>query len=665
MIATSPLRTALLPAALAVALAALHLWTTAGVDTARLAELMTGATPDAFADIRVTQAVLPRVVMGLIVGAGLGLAGSLFQQVTGNRLASPLTLGASSGAWLAMVVATLAAPALAASAREWVSLAGATAAFGLVVGIAGLRGLMGLRAVLGGMAVNLLLGSIAGGIVLLQSPYFGHLFVWGAGDLGQSGWDRTLWAAPRLGAAALGILACSRILGLLRPGAGAAEARGLSLRPWLVLLAALALYLTAVSVAAVGMIGFIGLLAPTLARAGGARRPLTELVASAFLGAALLSGADLVAVGASGVLRDMVPTGAAAALAGAPALVLLMRRRLAAADHGTLEMPHGPARPAAITLAGIGGLSVLALLLAVFVSPGEDGWRIAVPDALTLSFRWPRILAAAGAGGAMALSGVILQRLIRNPLASPDILGMSSGATLALVLTSLVGGVSIHTAGVPVALLGSAAVMVALLLLARRHAHAPMVVALVGISLGALLDALVKIALAAGTADSFALLGWLGGSTYRVTGGAALALAGLAVAACLGLRAAHRWLTLIGTGDATAAARGLPVGAVRTIGLAVAAGLAGTVTALMGPVSFVGLVAPHAATMIGARTAGAQTWVAAWLGAVLMVGSDWLGRTLIYPMQLPAGIIAACLGGGYFIALLIRQRLAARRSGMI
>ncbi|ETX13436.1 hypothetical protein OCH239_10335 [Roseivivax halodurans JCM 10272] len=649
------------PVALALAVALMHLWLGATVDAARLFDLLTGAAPETFDDIRVTQSVLPRIAMGLIVGAALGLAGSLFQQLTGNRLASPLTLGASSGAWLAMVIATFLAPAFAASSREWISLAGATGAFGLVVAIAGLRGLMGLKAVLAGMAVNLLLGAVAGAIVLMQSPYFGHLFVWGAGDLGQSGWGATLWAAPRLGLAAAGAFCCVRILTLLRSGAGGAEARGLALTPWLTMIAALALFLTAVSVATVGMIGFIGLLAPTVARSCGARRPASELAASAFCGAALLSAADMIAVGASVTLRDMVPTGAAAALAGAPALVLLMRRRLGAADHAQLDMPEGPAGLRLRTLTGLGLLMAAALLLAICVGQGDAGWRLAWPEGVTWSFRWPRILGAAGAGGAMALSGVVLQRVIRNPLASPYILGMSSGATFALVLTALVSGTSIYAAGAPIALLGSGIVLAILLLLVRRHANAPMIVALVGISLGALLDALVKIALAAGTADSFAILGWLGGSTYRVSGNAALTLMMLALVATAATFVARRWLTLIASGDAVAAARGLAVVRIRTACLCLAASLAAGVTAMMGPVAFVGLVAPHAATMLGARTAGAQVLSAVWLGAALMILSDWLGRTLIYPMQLPAGTIAACVGGTYFILLLVRQR--TRRNG--
>ncbi|MCE0504023.1 Fe(3+)-hydroxamate ABC transporter permease FhuB [Roseivivax sp. GX 12232] len=642
--------------ALTLALVAGHLILRIEIAPARFLALLTGTEAQSFAEIRVTHAVLPRIAMGLAVGAALGLAGSLFQQITGNRLASPLTLGAASGAWLAVVVATLAAPALVAGAREWVSLAGACLAFALVLGIAGLRGLLGLRAVLAGMAVNLLFEALAGALVLLESPYFSHLFVWGAGDLGQSGWQSLTWVLPRLGLAALGALAGLRVLGLLRAGAGGAEARGLSLAPWLGGLALIALFLTAISVAAVGMIGFIGLLAPNLARACGARRPAQEILASALIGAALLTGADLAAVLMSGALPDMVPTGALTALGGAPALVLLLRRRLGAADHAALEMPQGPARLRPVALAALALCAGSALVLALALAQGPGGWQFTWPEPMTLSFRWPRILGAAGAGAAMALSGVILQRVIRNPLASPEVLGMSSGASFALVLTTLLTGVSIHSVGAGVALAGSLGVMVLLLALVRRHGNAPMVVALVGISLGAVLDALVKIALAAGTADSFAILGWLGGSTYRVSPGGALSLAGVSLAGVAAAWAGRRWLTLIAAGDAVAEARGLAIAKARAGCLAGAAALAALVTAVMGPVSFVGLLAPHLATLIGARRAGPQVLAAPVIGAVLMVVSDWMGRVLLYPMQLPAGTIAALLGGGFFLVTLLRLR---------
>ncbi len=640
-----------------VMLAAGHVLPVSDLPLARMAALSTGAEPEVFEDIRFTHAILPRIVMAILCGAALGVSGSLFQQVTQNRLASPLTLGAASGAWLAMVLATLLVPALAAAHGEWISLTGAALAFGLVVAIAGLRGLAGLNAILAGMAVNLLMGAIASAIVLLQSPYFGHLFVWGAGDLGQSGWERANWLLPRLLPALCVVLLLTRGLSLMRAGSAVAEARGLSLVPFFVAAVGLALYLTSLNIAAVGMIGFVGLIAPNIAHLAGARTPLAELCLSAALGALLLLGTDLIAVLASAWTRDIVPSGAAAALVGAPALIWLMRRRMGAADHSLYQLPPGPARlswgRAAFLLAAVLG-SVLAGL---FIARVDAGWQVASPDALTLSLRWPRVLAAAGAGLGMALSGVILQRLIRNPLASPDILGMSSGAAFALIAVTLWSGGSIHQAGTGAAILGSLVVLALLLAIGRRHGHAPAMTALVGISLGALLDALIRFALASGSNDSFAIIGWLGGSTYRVAPPDAVALAAVACAALVVLLLLRQWLTLLSAGDNVALARGLSLRVARPASLTLAAALAAVVTAWLGPVTFVGLLAPHAAVMLGARRAGAQTVAAGGIGVALMVLSDWIGRTVLFPMQLPAGMVASLIGGAYFLFLLLRRKV--------
>ena len=648
---------ALVVASVLLILAAGHVLPVSELPLARMAALLSGAEPELFEDIRFTHAILPRIVMAILCGAALGVAGSLFQQVTQNRLASPLTLGAASGAWLAMVLATLLVPALAASHGAWISLAGAALAFGLVLAIAGLRGLAGLNAILAGMAVNLLMGAIASAIVLLQSPYFGHLFVWGAGDLGQSGWDRVTWLLPRL-LPALGIvLLVTRPLSLMRARSAVAQARGLALAPFLVLAVGLALYLTSLNIASVGMIGFIGLIAPNIAHLAGARRPLAELATSGALGALLLLGTDLIAVLASGWTRDIVPSGAAAALVGAPALIWLMRRRMTAADHSLYRLPPGPARLTRTRAAILLAVVLAAVLAGLFVARADAGWQVATPGALTLSLRWPRVLAAAGAGLGMALSGVILQRLIRNPLASPDILGMSSGAAFALIAITLWTGGSIHQAGTGAAILGSLAVLGLLLVIGRRHGHAPAMTALVGISLGALLDALIRFALASGSNDSFAIIGWLGGSTYRVAPSDALALAAVASTALLVLLILRQWLTLLSAGDNVALARGLSLRIVRPASLTLAAALAAVVTAWLGPVTFVGLLAPHAAVMLGARRAGAQTLTAGAIGIALMVLSDWIGRTVLFPMQLPAGMVASLIGGAYFLFLLLRRRV--------
>lgn len=619
--------------------------------------LLWGNAPDSFERFLFLYTALPRVVMALLVGGALGLAGSLLQQVTQNHLVSPMTLGASSGAWLALVCAAIWAPALSATHGHWLALLGAALSSSLVLLIAGRHGIRGLPVVLAGMAVNLLLGALASGLVLLNDQYTRNLFIWGAGDLTQTDWHWVLWLLPRLlPLALLLVVLAPRPLTLLRLGEDAARGRGLGLWPVVLALLLAALWLSSVAITAVGLIGFIGLLTPNLARFFGARSARGELLLSFLLGGLLLLATDAIALGFSRYAADLVPSGAAAALIGAPALLWLVRKRLQAQDQSAITLPgerHAVSRAGWL---GVGLLTLLLVGLSLTLAPTNTGWRWAWPNELLWSLRWPRLVTAACAGAGLAVAGVILQRLIRNPLASPDIMGMSAGATLALVLGVLLGGRSIHDGGSLLAFGGSMTVLLILLLLGRRHHYAPALMALVGISLAAFLDALLQFTLAKGNDDVFAILGWLAGSTYRADAGQAGWLsAGIGLAWLLAL-ASRRSLTLVSIGDGIALGRGLALERTRVLLLVLVSVICALVTAVMGPVAFVGLLAPHMASLLGARQTGAQLALASLLGMALMLLSDWLGRVLLYPLQLPAGTLASIMGGSYFIFLLARKR---------
>lgn len=639
-------------------LALLHLWLAADLDPFELWAML-GAAEQSFERLQLQLSALPRLSMALLVGAALGLSGSLLQQITQNRLVSPMTIGASSGAWLGLVLATLLVPAFAASHGQWAALGGALLAVGLVLLIAGRSGIGGLPLVLGGMAMNLLLGALAAGLVLINNQYTQGLFVWGAGDLAQIDWHWVQWLWPKLLLAVPLLILAPRPLSLLQLGGDAAQARGLALWPVMLVLFLAALWLCAVSITAVGLIGFIGLLTPNLAKMLGARTARDELSYSALLGALLLLATDALALLANQLSGQLVPSGAAAALIGAPVLLWLARRHLAAEDPHGLRLPAGAERFGWRGALWLGLLAGLALVLALGLARGVEGWRLQWPSALVWSLRWPRVLTAASAGAGLAIAGLLLQRLLRNPLASPDILGLSAGATLAVMLAlTWFGGALLGAVAPLAAFVGCLAVLALLMLLGRRHQYSPALMALLGISLGALLNAALQFVLAKGTADSFALLGWLAGSTYRATPAQALWLTlGVLLLGALALLF-QRALTLIGIGDGVAASRGLDVPRLRLALLVLVALLCALVTSLLGPVAFLGLLAPHIAVMLGARRVAPQLLLAAALGALLMLLADWAGRTLIFPLQIPVGIVASVLCGGYFVFLLIRGRLA-------
>ncbi len=639
-------------------LALLHLWLAADLDPFELWAMLASAE-HSFEFLQLQLSALPRLSMALLTGAALGLSGSLLQQITQNRLVSPMTIGASSGAWLGLVLATLLVPTFAASHGHWAALLGALVAVGLVLLIAGRSGIGGLPLVLGGMAMNLLLGALAAGLVLINNQYTQGLFVWGAGDLAQIDWHWVQWLWPKLLLALPVLILAPRPLSLLQLGGDAAQGRGLALWPVMLVLFLAALWLCSVSITAVGLIGFIGLLTPNLAKMLGARTARDELCYSALLGALLLLATDALALLANRVSGQLVPSGAAAALIGAPVLLWLARRHLAAEDPRGLQLPRGAERFGWRSALWVALLAVLALTVALGLARGVDGWHLQWPSALVWSLRWPRVLTAASAGAGLAISGLLLQRLLRNPLASPDILGLSAGATLAVMLALIVFGGAVFGAVAPLAaFVGSLAVLAVLMLLGRRHHYSPALMALLGISLGALLNAALQFVLAKGSGDSFALLGWLAGSTYRATPAQALWLTvGVLLFGALALLF-QRALTLIGIGDGVAASRGLNVPRLRLVLLVLVALLCALVTSLLGPVAFLGLLAPHIAVMLGARRVLPQLLLAASLGAVLMLLADWVGRTLIFPLQIPVGIVASVLCGSYFVYLLIRGRLA-------
>ncbi|ENP3835892.1 Fe(3+)-hydroxamate ABC transporter permease FhuB [Vibrio cholerae] len=607
-----------------------------------------------FAQVNFIYAQLPRAVMAIVVGAVLGLVGSVMQQLTQNRLTSPLTLGTSSGAWLGLIIVNIWFSDWVADYSALAAMAGALLAFALIISIAGLRNLTGLPLVVSGMVVNILLGSIATALVLLNEEFAQNVFMWGAGDLAQNGWEWLTWLLPRLTLVFPLLLFAPRVLTLLRLGHEGAAARGLAVLPAFLLLMAGGIWLVSASITAVGVIGFIGLLTPNIARSLGARTPKMELYSSALLGALLLLATDMLAMGLSVWAEEVVSSGITAAVIGAPALIWFSRRQLQAQDSLSISLSSHRRSPSRWTVMLIAAALLLALSLHIGWQMERASW--ALPSEFQWPLRWPRMLTALFAGVGLAIAGTLLQRLIYNPLASPDILGVSSGATFALVFASLFLGQSLQSTHWMTALLGSAAVLVVLLLLGRRHHYAPSSLILTGIAITALLEALVQFTLAKGTGDSYQILLWLSGSTYRVTGEQALLLSVGVVGLTLLALGLSRWLTLISIGRGFATARGLSASRASLILLILVALLCALVTAIMGPVSFVGLIAPHMAMMLGAQRAPSQLLLAALVGGTLMLWADWLGQALLFPAQIAAGTLVAIIGGSYFLLLLLSQR---------
>ncbi|KMI57321.1 Iron(3+)-hydroxamate import system permease FhuB [Klebsiella pneumoniae] len=279
---------------------------------------------DDIAQMLFHYSLLPRLAVALLVGAGLGLVGVLFQQVLRNPLAEPTTLGVATGAQLGITVTTLwAIPGVLAS--QFAALAGACLVGALVFGVSWGKRLSPVTLILAGLVVSLYCGALNQLMVIFHHDQLQSMFLWSTGTLTQTDWSvaQRLW--PQLLGGAILTLLLLRPLTLMGLDDGVARNLGLALSLARLGALTLAIVISALLVNAVGIIGFIGLFAPLLAKMLGARRLLARLLLAALIGALLLWLSDQVILWLSRVWRE-VSTGSVTALIGAPLLLWLLPR---------------------------------------------------------------------------------------------------------------------------------------------------------------------------------------------------------------------------------------------------------------------------------------------------------------------------------------------------
>jgi iron complex transport system permease protein len=325
-----------------------------------------------------------------------------------------------------------------------------------------------------------------------------------------------------------------------------------------------------------------------------------------------------------------------------------------------------------MTLAGFGSLALAACLLAPLV--GSTPIRLTAVFDRSIPFadnvdaqiffvaRLPRVLAAALVGSGLALAGVVFQALLRNPLASPDTLGVSAGAALGAVLAitfnadfSLLG-----VSAIPLAtLLGSlgALAIVYGLSAARRRGASSMVLLLAGVTLTTLLGALTTfVRYLADFTQTLQTVRWLMGSldvgSYGPIGAALVPL----TLACAGFATLPRVLDLLSVGAESAAARGVNVPRAEKIALASASLATGAAVSLAGPLSFVGIIVPHLVRLLVGADHRLVLPAAALFGSAFLIACDLVARTAFAPAELPVGIVTAIIGGPVFLWLLFRRQ---------
>ncbi len=622
-----------------------------------------GPSPDGVAALLFRDAVLPRLVTAFLAGGGLALSGVICQAVLDNPLAAPSTLGVSAGAELALVAAAVILPGgVPGLGREGTAALGALAAMGFVGLVAARHRFSPAAVVLGGLAVGLFAGALWAALALLDREDSAAVFIWGAGSLAGAGPSTVAFLLPRLAALALAAGLMARPLAVLGVAEGAARGLGVPVLPLRVAALAVAALMAGTVTAAVGVIAFVELLAPALARASGARRLGAQLVHAPLIGGALLVLVDAAARGLETRLSVPVPAGAAAALFGAPALLVLALRlrgepfRASGGGGGAPRHPAGPApHPAAARAGGRpprrrrGGVGGRAHRLGM----GRARLRRGVGHGRGLAHAADRFGARRRRPARRGRNAAAAPH--RQPAGQPGNAGhrrrRHGGLAAALLVSAAASPAALFASGLAGALLVLLVVGAASL----RGGFAPERLLLVGISLGAVLQSLLTLVLALGDARAARLLAWVSGSTYGATPAGALAALGLAAVLCPAAVLLARPLDLLPLGGAAARGLGLPLGPVRGLVALLAALMTVGAIETVGPLSFVGLVGPQVAARLGCRRAASHIAGSALVGATAMVAADALGRIVAAPFEIPAGLAAAAVGIPVFAALLLRR----------
>ncbi|WP_395146020.1 Fe(3+)-hydroxamate ABC transporter permease FhuB (plasmid) [Moraxella atlantae] len=615
-------------------------------------------------DMAVQLSLLPTMLVAILAGGILGSSSVLLQQLVKNTLASDTTLAVGSGAQMALLIVTLFLPSFGLYGSFWVAFIGAMLSMGLVFVLSAPSRMNPVVLVLSGLVVNILISSIASVLLVFNPEMALGVMVWGSGSLTQSSWDATLdlMVATVLGAMCL--IPLYKPLMLMSLDDRQAQSLGVPVKWVRLALTVLVAMLTALVVSHLGSLSFIGLAAATLTNGLKVRHLSSRLVISFLVGGLLLWLASNIAMLFEGTLPMAIPAGALTGILGAPLIIWLTLRQRKTAVEAIIPVISADKKPISLALFSVALL--VCLLIALFFSQqvingNQVQWAMSslANWKLIQTYRLPRTLSAAATGILLATAGVLLQTLTRNPMASPEVLGISSGAALgvilAFILLPLFGVAMVSQAYFGVAgIIGALAVLILILWMARKIDSGYLL--LVGVAITALMEGVLSLIKLSGDPRLQAILNWLSGTTYSANPATAWWLSLVAIVVFTVSILIVKPLELIGLGHTVAKGRGLATQRFE-MGVLMLIAIASTAATLaVGPLSFIGLMIPHLAITMGAVGLPKQLPVAAILGASMMIIADWFGRYVIFPYEIPAGTIAAIVGGGYFIYLMRKMR---------
>ncbi|HEC2178767.1 TPA: iron chelate uptake ABC transporter family permease subunit [Staphylococcus delphini] len=290
---------------------------------------------------------------------------------------------------------------------------------------------------------------------------------------------------------------------------------------------------------------------------------------------------------------------------------------------------------------------------AVWISPITVIKEVWSGDNFILSeFRVPRMLLGILVGAALAISGAVIQGVIRNPLASPDVIGITKGASLAAVIVIIV----FPTAPLfvlPVAsFIGALVISLMLSLLISWKGIKGSQLALIGMAIGAVAMALVQYLLIRNPMEANIALVWLTGSLFGRSMDHVLTILPWLIVAIPVIFLYARKLDVLHLGEEVATALGTPVQRTKMILLFASVMLAGAAISVVGGLSFLGLIAPHIARSLVGHQHRHIVAMSGLVGALLMVIADGLARIIAPPIDIPVGVLIAIIGAPYFLYVL-------------
>ncbi len=309
---------------------------------------------------------------------------------------------------------------------------------------------------------------------------------------------------------------------------------------------------------------------------------------------------------------------------------------------------------ALILVIAVLGMTVGAVTLSVGqVLEGIAGGKSAF---IVMQYRAPRVIVSVLAGASLGIAGTFLQGALRNPLASPDVVGITKWAGLGAFLAGLFTPPAWAAWAIPAGVVaGAVAGALALLAVGRAFGGGIAALALVGVALGMLAQALMQYVMVLFPTRADQSMVWLAGSVYGSTMSDVSALS-LWLAACLPLvLVATVRLDAGGFGDDTLVSLGLSPGLLRGGLILVSVLLCAGSVAAVGSMGFLGLLAPHAARLLVGPRARHMVPASALIGALTLSAADLIGRLVALPNEIPAGIVAAVIGGPYLIFLLVKE----------